>query len=491
MRDNYINFIREYIKRKHGNRETIEKIKSNVLGAGATEGEFNEAIAQIAKQDKQQSGKTFTGYIKTLKFNLAKRKRLALNLSLTAICIITSFSIISNSPVHTPNRNVPLAKTITQVPAKKVKTPNQNPIPQVYANARPIDPQKVFSFPQSNVPLTIASKPKKEVLGFFPYWMLPESDKIPLDTFTSVALFGIEVDGKGDVITSHEDKPDGGWLMWRDPKLDSFIKKARDDGLKIFLTFKSFSNTNIESLVSSDSAQQTFISNALYLINSKSLDGINLDFEYAGIPEDNVREGFTRLVKNLNTELKRQIPTGILTIDTYIISGSVRDLFDIQLLSKDTDAFVIMGYDMHYSFGSPGPISPMGGAVNIIGLVQGYLEKVPAEKLILAVPYYGYDWPINTESSTATPSAAIISYAELAQSSKQHKLTWDDTSQTPSYKYSEDGIEREVHFENVRSLGIKYDFAIAKGLKGVGIWALGYDGLNSDLQRLIVDKFSN
>ena len=85
MRDNYIGFIREYIKRKHGNRETIEKIKSNVLGAGATEGEFNEAIAQIAEQNKQQSGKTFIGYIKTLKFNLAKRKRLALNLSLTCL----------------------------------------------------------------------------------------------------------------------------------------------------------------------------------------------------------------------------------------------------------------------------------------------------------------------------------------------------------------------------------------------------------------------
>jgi len=490
MRDNYINFIREYIKRKHGNRETIEKVKSNVLGAGATEGEFNEAIAQITEQNKQQSGKTFIGYIKTLKFNLAKRKRLALNLSLTVICIITSFSIISNSPVQKPNK-IPLAKTIIQFPAKKVKTTNQNPIPQVYANARPIDPQKVFSFPQSNVPLTITSKPKKEVLGFFPYWMLPESDKISLDTFTSVSLFGIEVDGKGNIITSHKDKPDGGWLMWRDPKLDSFIKKAKSDGLKIFLTFKSFSNTNIEDLVSSDDAQKTFISNALYLINSKSLDGINLDFEYTGIPEDNVREGFTRLVTNLNTELKRQLPNAMLTIDTYIISGSVRDLFDIERLSEQSDAFVIMGYDMHYSKGSPGPISPMGGAVNIIGLVQGYIEKVQSEKLILAVPYYGYDWPINTESSTATPSAAIISYAELAEESRAHKLIWDETSQTPSYKYSEDGIEREVHFENVRSLGIKYDFAIAKGLKGVGIWALGYDGLNSDLQRLIVDKFSN
>jgi spore germination protein YaaH len=134
----------------------------------------------------------------------------------------------------------------------------------------------------------------------------------------------------------------------------------------------------------------------------------------------------------------------------------------------------------------------MGGDTNIIGLVQGYLEKVPPEKLILAVPYYGYDWPLTlNSSSSSSPSAAIISYAELAQASKEHKLIWDETSQTPSYKYTDKGTQREVHFENVRSLGIKYDFVTAKNLKGVGIWALGYDGLNSDLQRLIVDKFAN
>lgn len=146
---------------------------------------------------------------------------------------------------------------------------------------------------------------------------------------------------------------------------------------------------------------------------------------------------------------------------------------------------------MHYALGNPGPIAPMGGAVNIIGLVQGYLEKVQAEKLILAVPYYGYDWPINNDSSSATSSAAILSYAELAEASRDHKLIWDETSQTPSYTYTDNGIKREVHFENVRSLGIKYDFVNAKSLRGIGIWALGYDGLNSDLQRLIVDKFSN
>lgn len=418
--------------------------------------------------------------------NIIKKTATAVATFLAVVSLIYTTFIYQKKEA---NKNILLLNPVSK---QIVKTVTKNPIPQVYANTSPIDADKVFSIPKSSTPLTVTNRPKKEVLGFFPYWMLPYSEEIPISHLSSLSLFGLEVNGKGEIITARDDnKPDGGWDMWKDPKLDSFIKKAKDQGLKIFLTFKSFNNTNIEDLISVDDAQKTFISNAIYLVSSKNLDGVNLDFEYIGTPTDQIRDNFTRFVTNLNTELKRQIPDATLTLDTYIISGSVRDLFDLQLLSPHIDAFVIMGYDMHYALGNPGPISPMGGSINIIGLVQGYLEKVQSEKLILAVPYYGYDWPINQDLSSATPSAAILSYAELAEVSKDHKLIWDETSQTPSYTYTDNEIQREVHFENVRSLGIKYDFVNAKNLKGVGIWALGYDGLNSDLQRLIVDKFSN
>ncbi len=482
MRDPYVRLIKKYINLHPEYKNNLKEIKASLIRFGATEEEFDQALNQT------------TGMPTRTKFpkptpEIVKK---------TATAVVTFIALVSfiyATFIYQKEEAPKTPLTITNMPKiskEVVKENTKNPIPQVYANLKPIDAQKAFSFPKSTVPLAVTSRPKKEVLGFFPYWMLPYANEINMDILTSISLFGLEVDGKGEIVTSHADNQlNGGWLMWKDPSLDSFIKRAKTKGLKIFLTLKSFNNTNIEDLVASDSAQATFISNALYLINSKSLDGINLDFEYIGTPSDKVREGFTRLVTNLNTELKRQLPDSMLTIDTYIISGSVLDLFDLPLLSEHVDAFVIMGYDMHYALGNPGPIAPMGGAVNIIGLVQGYLEKSQSEKLILAVPYYGYDWPINNDHSSATSSAAILSYAELAEVSRNHKLIWDETTQTPSYTYAENGIQREVHFENVRSLGIKYDFVNAKNLKGIGIWALGYDGLNSDLQRLIVDKFSN
>ena len=149
-----------------------------------------------------------------------------------------------------------------------------------------------------------------------------------------------------------------------------------------------------------------------------------------------------------------------------------------------------MGYDMHTPLGDPGPVAAMGGDTNVIKYVQGYLKQTNPSKLILAVPYYGYDWP-----QVASPSAdmvKILPYAQVADESQGLQLSWDDTSETPYFTYTDDlGQPRIVHFDKVRSLGIKYDFINSENLRGVGIWALGYDGQSQDLEQLLIDKFIN
>ena len=181
--------------------------------------------------------------------------------------------------------------------------------------------------------------------------------------------------------------------------------------------------------------------------------------------------------------MKRQIPNAVLTVDTYLVSGADGEgLFNIPALAKNIEAFVIMGYDVHHPSGGAGPVSPMGGATNVIGYVQNYLEKVGPEKLILAFPYYGYDWPQNSIAESQG-MARGVPYGIIAQQSANLNISWDETAQTPYYVYKTDrGGERIVHFDNVRSLSIKYDFINKKGLRGVGIWALGYDGDTQDLQ---------
>jgi spore germination protein YaaH len=363
-------------------------------------------------------------------------------------------------------------------------------IPPAYASIKAVDPNKIFQGNAKLTQLAVNGKAKKEILGFFPYWMLPKEEAVDLTALTSVSLFGLEVDGNGNIVTdASNDSVSGGWAMWKDPKLTAFVSRAKAQNVSVYLTLKCFDSDNIESIALSDAAQKTLISNVVYLVNSKNLDGINLDFEYVGVPSDKVINGFTKLVTGLNAELKRQIPNAVLTIDTYLVSGSEKDIFDIPAVAKNSDALVVMGYDMHTSLGAPGPVSAMGGDTNIVNYVSNYLKQVSPSKLILAVPYYGYDWPQNVASPSAD-MVNILPYAQIVNQSQNLQLSWDDVSQTPFYTYLDNNNQpRIVYFDNVRSLGIKYDFINSEKLRGVGIWALGYDGQNQDLEKLLVDKF--
>ncbi len=371
-----------------------------------------------------------------------------------------------------------------------------NPSP-LFITAQKVEIEKAFKTPASQLKLTVAGQLKKEVFGFLPYWELDQSDKIDTRLLTAVSFFGIDVDGAGNISRFHDGKSSEAWSAWQDsPKLDAFIKKAKKNRTKVYVTIKSFDNGNIERLVNSQEASLNFINNALYLMNSKSLDGINIDFEYVGTPPQKVIDNFSVLISDLNKELKRQYPKSKLTICTYIDAASHTRLFDVAILAQNSDALVIMGYDFHTpNSGSAGPVAPMEGyGDSLSGLMASYLEKVPADKLILAVPYYGYDWPTQGTSQNAVSTggqAKAYPYAEILEATKNTQIKWDDNAQTPWYSYNDAGGTRVVHFENARSLGIKYDYINNKNLQGVGIWALGFDGLRTELLQLLADKFAN
>ncbi|MCL4354203.1 glycosyl hydrolase family 18 protein [Patescibacteria group bacterium] len=479
MREEYIRIIKEYIKLKPEYKLTLEEIRTNILTVGATEEELNAAI-------KQLTGLPFTTHLmadkskkhskpaRLKKFNL-KRTIGAFSILVLSVFTIYSFSNFPKTQKAEDNKTSVLGK----------KTELKKLIPVVFANTKPIDAEKVFSYPKSGTQAVVSDKPQKEVFGFFPYWMLDKSSEIDLEYLTSISIFGIEINSKGGIVTADENgQLDGGWSMWNDPRIDGLIRRAKDNNLKVYITLKSLNNDAIQDLIRSPQAQKAFISNAIYLVNSKNLDGINLDFEFVGIAPADIKTGFVRLTTNLNAELKRQAPHTTLTVCTYIHSASTDTFFDIPLLAQVSDAFVVMGYDMSLPFGPAGPIAAMGGKVNVESYLRDYLENVSADKIILAVPYYGYDWAKTNNSQTE-----MLSYAQIAEESRKYQIQWDSITQTPSYTYTAGSVLHEVHFDNIRSLGIKYDLINKQKLKGVGIWALGYDGQNADLQKLIVDKF--
>ena len=105
-------------------------------------------------------------------------------------------------------------------------------------------------------------------------------------------------------------------------------------------------------------------------------------------------------------------------------------------------------------------------------VVEYAVTKIPAEKLILGIPNYGYDWVLPYErgitrarmvgdreaEEIAAENGALIRYAEIAQS--------------PWFTYVKGGAEHVVWFEDARSIAAKWDLAREFGLAGGRYWNL-------------------
>jgi hypothetical protein len=105
----------------------------------------------------------------------------------------------------------------------------------------------------------------------------------------------------------------------------------------------------------------------------------------------------------------------------------------------------------------------------------------------LGVPYYGYDWEVNSGNVPAgtTSSGSAKTYAKAAKEVGSYGRKWDSDSHTPYYRYS----NHQVWYDGGQSLGYKYDLVNNKNLKGVGVWALGYDWGRNELWNRLIDKF--
>lgn len=197
-------------------------------------------------------------------------------------------------------------------------------------------------------------------------------------------------------------------------------------------------------------------------------------------------------------------------------------IFKIDALAPVVDAFFIMAYDMAFSDypGHAAPNAPMSGFLyNDTLSVSQYLTKAPASKIILGVPYYGYVYctvddtpysPVTRNSyGTAlcpdgTPWVVAETYAgakvDIACKAQNMKVRWDTTALSPYASWyspiSGDPCDtnknswRELYYDDVQSLGVKYDLVNANNLRGAGIWALGYDGGAPELWNELAVKFA-
>ena len=208
------------------------------------------------------------------------------------------------------------------------------------------------------------------------------------------------------------------------------------------------------------------------LLQAKSLDGVNFDFEGEGSGD---QTGLTNLITSVAGSLRAADPHWQITMDTYASSaGDPGGFYNIPALAPAVDAFFVMDYELNLA-GTASAASPLTSSMfsSQTTLTQ-YDAAVPASKVILGTPFFGIDWPTNngTMGATATGGAADIPDSQAASNGPEY---WDPVTDTAWTSYQAGGQWHESYYEGENGLYDVSQLVTKDGARGVGIWALGME----------------
>lgn len=105
-------------------------------------------------------------------------------------------------------------------------------------------------------------------------------------------------------------------------------------------------------------------------------------------------------------------------------------------------------------------------------VVEYAVTEIPVEKINLGIPNYGYDWPLPFEQGvTKAQSIGNIQAVQIARE-QGAIIQFDEVAQSPFFRYTQNGIEHEVWFEDIRSIQAKFDLMDEFGIRGAGYWQI-------------------
>ncbi|EQA55346.1 glycoside hydrolase, family 18 [Leptospira kmetyi serovar Malaysia str. Bejo-Iso9] len=267
-------------------------------------------------------------------------------------------------------------------------------------------------------------------------------------------------------------------------------------------------------------------------IETYGYDGIDIDYE--GMTCDK-KESFETFLTLLSGELKKRNKLLSVAIhpktfaeepSEYLCKESGKKMnvdfyeayrgqlsHDYEFLGKVADKVKIMAYELHprkNAFPGPGPQAPSWWIERIL---EYSTKKIPNSKLYMAIPTYGYDWPLNCDIPSKAVFYSRAQYIKANWNPRSEEPTdvtkiFKDARKTgdwiylrpylyrhegyvyddPSLWYTLGGCDRVAFYMNKRSFETKMNLLKKYKIRGFSFWQLIQDNdpeIHSYLKEMI------
>lgn len=273
-----------------------------------------------------------------------------------------------------------------------------------------------------------------KVVGYLSGGNFSRIDELELNRLTHLNLAFANPDQDGNLVF------DGGF------DIAPVVKKAHAAGLKVFVSLAGGGKPDmaIWKSVLSPENKSSFVRRIVDYVEKNSLDGVDVDIEWNLLPT--LRESYNPFVVELGEALHAKGKGITAALGATSLHESItKEAIDAY------DFINVMVYDKTgiWRPDDIGQHSPYSYAEEAIVFWTGKW-KVPAERIVLGVPFYGFDF---------TPPARYIDYREII-------------SGNPALAY-QDAVGKR-YYNGIPTIVQKTELAKQK-LGGVMIWELASD----------------
>lgn len=336
--------------------------------------------------------------------------------------------------------------------------------------------------------LTNISIKNKEIQGFYRSSDADEYTNFRYDILTTIVYAKVDINANGSLLISDNYDP-----MY-------LVSYAHNRKVKVVLMFQGRDGISKDVILENKTIRAISIDNLLNEVRKYNFDGIDIDLEGINITnsinDQANKQLMTDFVTVLSDKFRENNHNYRISIDIGTYYKDVDQVFDINVLQNKVDYIMMMGYDIYGRWSSTaGPNSPirLDNGRGTYDSLKHYKDLVNRNKLLLGVPLYGYEFSTVNDSRLAEVNGNVnyVPYEVYIKVVNNYIRNWDPVWQTPWYTYKDNDSFQwyQVHYDDVQSLGIKYDLANSEGIAGIGIWTINYGSDRPELWQLIENKF--
>ncbi len=333
-------------------------------------------------------------------------------------------------------------------------------------------------------PSPIQTKLFRVVMGYYPTWKRSEFSHLLIDfsKMTHLAQAFTKPDTNGNLVV------DDNYLY---PEL---IAAAHRHSVKVIMSIGGWDNCEgFPPTAASPEKRRRFITQVVDFCLQNGYDGVDLDWEF--VSNDQEREDFSALVRELSAALKAQNPPLLLTMAAP--SGPYWGRWiSYEALHPYFDYIGFMTYDYHGSWsdhsGHNSPVytcqnDPCGSMDDTF--TYALIREIPLEKLLLGVPFFGRSFNTDGLYKPSTRSE-YFNYSDIQKLlASGWEYNWDSCSQVPFLLNP--SKTTLLSFDDIHSVLQKCRYVLDKGAAGVIIWEITGDWHNgkSELLEVVGQSF--